>query len=254
MTSPTSFHALDRVLDSWPDWGLGLCDVPRVIAKVPGGLTNRNYRLRAPGQDHDLLLRLNHPDPARLGIDRGTEHMILDEVARRGIGRPVAYRDPSDRFVVFPWVQARPWNRGDLADPAQRALLWPLLESLAGVSLPIARRSYHAYLDHYWRGLERHGRVDAALEKSWLEFEPRLCDFDHSGWTACLTHHDLVPANILDTGERLVLIDWEYAAFGHPDIDRWTIDPDAVADPFIAEMMGWINALWARLAANPCGV
>jgi aminoglycoside phosphotransferase (APT) family kinase protein len=60
-------------------------------------------------------------------------------------------------------------------------------------------------------------------------------------------HHDLVPANVLDTGDRLVLIDWEYAAPGHPDIDRWSVDPWRVTEPFVAEMMDWINGLWERL-------
>jgi len=244
---PPEFIAPGQALATWRDWGLGMQRAPRLIAPVPGGRTNRNYRLHAPGLDCDLLLRLNHPDPARLGIDRGTEQVILDEIARRGIGRAAMYRDPLERFVVFAWIQARPWTPADLADSAQLARLWPLVESLAEVSLALPVRCYHAYLEGYWRRLKRHDGADAGLEASWRRFEPRLREFDRAGWTAGLTHHDLVPANILDTGRRLVLIDWEYAGMGHPGIDRWTIAPGAAADPFIAEMMGWLNALWARL-------
>ncbi|MDZ7790835.1 MAG: hypothetical protein U5L08_10165 [Xanthomonadales bacterium] len=49
---------------------------------------------------------------------------------------------------------------------------------------------------------------------------------------------------------RLYLIDWEYAAPRHPDIDFWTIDPDAVSEPFVAELMEWINDLWERLRVS----
>jgi len=56
-----------------------------------------------------------------------------------------------------------------------------------------------------------------------------------------------VPANVLDRGDELILIDWEYAAMGHPGIDRWSVDPSAIDEPFIAELMAWINRLWERL-------
>lgn len=247
MTFRTSFLGPEQIVESWPEWGLPIRQRPQVLGPVPGGLTNRNHRLRAPGLDHDLLLRINHPEPGRLGIDRAAEQLIVDAVARRGIGRPMLYRDPFDRYCAFPWLDARPWTRTDLDDPRQLDRLWRLIESLATIRLPLPRRSYHAYVDHYWQQVQARGLADIRLEQAWREFEPRLGDFDRAGWQARLTHHDLVPANILDTGDRLVLIDWEYAAPGHPDIDRWTVDSGAIAEPFIGEMMGWINRLWARL-------
>ena len=228
---------------------MSLTGRPRVIARVPGGRTNRNFRLEAPGLEHDLLLRLNHPDPVRLGIDRGLEHEILRLTAGKGIGRPYLHWDPAQRFVLFPWLEARTWTSADLSRPEQRARLWPLVEQLGRITLARPRRRYHDYLCHYWQQLERADRVDAALEAAWREFEPRLRAFDAAPWTARLVHHDLIPENILDTGQRLYLIDWEYAAPGHPDIDVWSVDPNAVAEPFVAEMMAWINDLWERLIA-----
>jgi thiamine kinase-like enzyme len=32
-------------------------------------------------------------------------------------------------------------------------------------------------------------------------------------------HNDLMPANLLDTGDRVWVIDWEYAGIGHPLFD-----------------------------------
>ena len=97
--------------------------------------------------------------------------------------------------------------------------------------------------------LERAGRVSKELRKRWEAFEARLADFDRGPWTACLVHHDLIPANVLEASSGLYLIDWEYAAPGHPDIDRWSIDPATSREPFVAELMGWINDLWERLTA-----
>jgi aminoglycoside phosphotransferase (APT) family kinase protein len=248
MPAPT-YTEIERLLDGWRDWGLSLTGRPRVLAPVPGGRTNRNFRLSAPGLDHDLLLRLNHPDPARLGINRALEREILSATAGAGIGRAFGHWDPAGRFVLFPWLEARPWTAADLARPEQRERLWPRVEQLGKIELDWPTRSYHGYLMHYWRQLERAGGVDAALGVAWREFEPRLRSFDTAPWPARLVHHDLIPENILDAGQRLYLIDWEYAAPGHPDIDVWSVDPAAVAEPFVAEMMAWINDLWERLIA-----
>lgn len=244
---PGTRDRLDRALATWRDWGLPLEAPPELFSEAPGGRTNMNLRLRVSGLGSDLLLRLNHPEPASLGIDRGLEREILIATAEAGLGRPVWYWDPQERFAVFPWIEARPWDSADLASPGQRKRVWPLVERLAEIRIDRPRRRYVNYLQHYWRQLEQADRVDPDLQDRWQRFRTELDAFDHAPWPARLVHHDLIPANILDTSDRLYLIDWEYAAVGHPDIDRWAIDPDSVREPFIAELMTWINDLWERL-------
>lgn len=239
--------ALERLIDSWREWGLDLTDRPYLIEPIETGRTNENYRLRAPGAAKDLLLRINHPDPARLGIDRQLEREILSWTAGADIGRPVWYWDPDERFVIFPFLPGRTWTKADLQNPEQLDRLWLKVGRLHGMNPPWQRRRYHTYLCHYWRQLEESGQVDEPLRKAWQAFEPRLKAFDASYWTARLVHHDLIPDNILETEDGLHVIDWEYAAPGHPDIDIWSLDPSAVREPFVTEMMDWINGLWERL-------
>ena len=238
---------LERILETWQDWDLALGGPPQLVGPVPGGLTNRNYRLYAPGHPQDLLLRIHHPASERLGIDRAAERMILAEVARHGIGRPALYWDPANRFTVFPWLEGRSWTPADFADASQRQRLWPLMARMAELRLDLPRRRYHAYLCRYWQQLARANAVTPDLHRAWQDFEPRLQAFDRADWRAGLVHHDLVPANVLDSGRRLVLIDWEYAAIGHPGIDAWSVAPENCRDAFVPELMGWINALWERL-------
>ena len=42
---------------------------------------------------------------------------------------------------------------------------------------------------------------------------------DAAGWEPVICHHDMVPENIIINKEGLFLIDWEYAALGHPGLD-----------------------------------
>ena len=43
-------------------------------------------------------------------------------------------------------------------------------------------------------------------------------------------HHDLLPANFLDDGKRLWLVDWEYAGFGTPMFDLANLAVNAALD------------------------
>jgi len=243
-----SAHAtVETLLDGWAEWGLPLSDRPSLLAPVSGGRTNRNFCLSAPGMESDLLFRLNHPDPARLGIDRALERQILSVTANAGIGRPCCYWDPANQFVLFPFLKGRDWTSADFERREQRDRLWPMIERLGEITLDRPRRRYTDYLRHYWGLLTETGSVDPGLAARWREFVPELEAFDQAPWSAGLVHHDIIPANVLDTGERLYLIDWEYAALGHRDIDVWSVDPARVREPFIPKMMGWINELWERL-------
>ncbi|WP_027330578.1 choline/ethanolamine kinase family protein [Marinimicrobium agarilyticum] len=241
--------ALEQALDTWPDWGMGLKDRPRVIAPVPGGRTNRSYQLHAPGLPYELLLRLNNPRGESLGIQREHEERILETVAAAGITRGAGYWSPDYCFTVFRHIDARTWNASDLENPYQRRRLLEMLARVHQLEPETPRRRYQDYLSHYWHQLEAAGAIEQKLAQGWNDFWPRLVAFDRSGWEPVLTHHDLIPENILESDERLYLIDWEYAAVGHPDIDRWCLDPSLVVDPFVHELAQWTNDLWERVVA-----
>ncbi|MEQ8955980.1 MAG: phosphotransferase, partial [Gammaproteobacteria bacterium] len=87
----------------------------------------------------------------------------------------------------------------------------------ACIGLPA--RNYLDYLQHYWKQLEGTPAATPELTAEWQHFVPELEAFQQSDWTPVLTHHDLIPENIIDDGQRLYIVDWEYAALGHPQLD-----------------------------------
>ncbi|MEN1728388.1 MAG: phosphotransferase [Pseudomonadota bacterium] len=242
---------LQHALADWSSWPLSLTEPPGVVAVLDAGRTNLNYRLRAPGLGDDLVLRLHRLDSARLGVDRQREQRIVRLTAEAGLGRPCWYWNEAADYSLHPYIDARAWQAGDFSRRMQRRRLWPLIEQLASIEFADQRRSYGDYLSRYWAELESSGAMNRKLQDEWRAFLPDLELFDRGNWPAVLTHHDLVPANVLDTGDRLILIDWEYAALGHPDIDCWAIDPRIVSDPFVIELVKWTHRLWELLATGP---
>lgn len=239
---------LHQALLSWRDWGLPLSVQPTVVGLVPGGRTNRNYHLRTYGQGVDLVLRLNTRFAPRLGIRRTHEKEILQAVAEQRLAIAPLYWDPEGRYTIFPYTEARTWNAIDFADPRRRRQVWDLVEAAQKIKLATPVRRYSDYLMHYWQQLELAGVLDSALRYNWQVFYPKLFAFDEQrDWEPKLTHHDLIPENILETEDRIYLIDWEYAAMGHPEIDRWCLDSKSVSDPFVDLLARWTNDLWERL-------
>jgi thiamine kinase-like enzyme len=198
---------LDRIVDQLTRQ-LG----PVAHAPVPleGGITNRNYRVRFGATDY--VLRLPGKDTSLLGIDRDAERLANEAAARLGIAPAVAAADAQaivTRFVVCRAVD--PDRLRADPSPVARALrafhdshaelpttFWvpDLLDDYARI---VAERG-GSIPSGYAAAREIAGRVAGVLPLS----EPVPC------------HDDLLPANLLVVdGERIMLVDWEYAGMGH---------------------------------------
>ncbi len=92
-------------------------------------------------------------------------------------------------------------------------------------------------------GAELPDDLDATLEDtrrlSWriVPFRPVLC------------HNDLLPANLIEDGDRLWLVNWEYAGIGHPLFDLANVSANAA----LAEDQeaGLLAAYRESVAADP---
>lgn len=241
---------LQAILAGWRDWPLPISAPPKLLGPIPGGRTNRNFKLLAPGVKQPLILRINNPRARYLGIDRNDEAQIVHTAARAGLTPEPVYRDPAHRFALLPFIEARTWHSADFANPLQRNRLLALLEQVRCLNPATHRRSYQRYLEQYWTLLSAAGELEGELTERWQAFLPELIAFDRDNWPAELTHHDLIPENVLDTGGRLYLIDWEYAALGHADIDLWSIRPSLARNPFVHELARWTNELWERVVRS----
>ena len=70
--------------------------------------------------------------------------------------------------------------------------------------------------------MQRHGHRLAAEVPRWMAIADRL-EAAQLPLPIVFGHHDILPTNFMDDGERLWLIDWEYGAFGTAMFDLASI-------------------------------
>jgi thiamine kinase-like enzyme len=188
------------------------------VERLEGGLTNVNYK--ATDERGTFVVRECADDPV-LGIDRACEILCARIAAARGIAPRLLHEAPG--FLVFEWVDGTTLTPELVREPDRLVRIATLLRSVhdAGPDLRGTPRwfSPFAVTRGYLEAAVQHGwqlptddpdalRADIdALEARVPPFMPTLC------------HNDLMPGNLIDAGDRLWLIDWEYAAVGHPAFD-----------------------------------
>jgi thiamine kinase-like enzyme len=185
------------------------------VAVIEGGLSNRSWRLE--GTDRAWFVRLGHEGASALGVDRASECRLLAAVATAGIAPEVLACEPAAGLLVTRFVEGAPWQATEVAAEAN---LWRLawqLRTLHGLAVPAGIQTVR-YSEQALRlraGLPC-GPDDARLHQRADRLFSRI---DGRGFAPSLCHHDLHHLNVLDDGDRLWLVDWEYGGRGDPLLD-----------------------------------
>ena len=178
---------------------------------LDGGITNRNYRLRWGGGD--VVLRLPGKDTELLGIDRRAEYDATRAAADAGIGPEVIAFEPELGCLVTRFIPGRPLTADEV-----RGRVGELAAALRsfhdGPELPSRFDTPELVAAYVRITRERGGSVPdivAPLAAAAARIRAALTGPDHAP-VPC--HNDLLTANLLDDGERLRIVDWEYAGMG----------------------------------------
>ena len=92
-----------------------LAGTPRTITPLPGGLTNRNYKVTTP--DGAFVARVWAAGDL-LAINRDHEHHNSVAAAAAGVGAPVLAYQPAEHVLVLGFLDGRTLRNADVADPA----------------------------------------------------------------------------------------------------------------------------------------
>src|SRR5215813_1544355 len=115
----TPAPAADRVdrsraeLDALFGRTASLAATPRSVDELPGGLTNRNYKVSTP--DGTFVARISSGGSELLAIDRDCEYRNSVTAAEAGAGAPVVEYRPHDRLLVIGYIEGRTYGAADVA-------------------------------------------------------------------------------------------------------------------------------------------
>jgi thiamine kinase-like enzyme len=198
--------AVERV---WPG------RTPRVEV-LGGGITNHNLKVEVDGES--FVLRVAGKDTGLLGIDRSVELEATRRAAALGIGpEVVAFVEPEG------WLVTR-FVAGEIP-PVERMRSAELLTRVADAlrafhgSPPISGTfdSFRVVETYRETALARGGEIPEPYERA--HGLARRIEELRAGSAPVPCHNDLLNANFLDDGERLRIVDWEYAGMGDPFFD-----------------------------------
>jgi thiamine kinase-like enzyme len=196
---------------------LGLVRRPFSIERISGGLSNHNFAVHAGGQS--CFVRICQELPL-LGIDRRNEMVCHQAASLCGLAPEIIHHERG--LLITRFIEGRTLDplavRGPAMLPRLAALLGHLHEGWELVTGEVLYfcafqtvRTYantaarlRAVLPH---DIDRILEDITMLSRRVAPFRPVLC------------HNDMLPANLIDDGQRLWLLDWEYAGAGHPLFD-----------------------------------
>ena len=181
---------------------------PREVSKLPGGLTNHNYRVRTATQD--VVVRISPPTTDLLAVNREHEWLNSRAAALAGVGAPVVDYLPGQGVLVVGFLPGVTYAAGDVAANLSRiATAVGLLHAgppfVSDFDIFDIQRRYQGIVTQ--RGLRvpdgyaALGHPAARVEAALRQFpEPRV---------PC--HNDLLAANFLDDGGAIRIVDYEYS-------------------------------------------
>ena len=185
------------------------------VEVLGGGLTNHNFKVTLD-DGKAYAIRIAGTGTELLGIDRRVEHEASLMAAAAGVGPEViAFVDDClvTRFVEGAIV---PLER--MRTPATLRRVAEALQAIHGAP-PIAGRfdAFEVVVRYRDAAVAHGGSVPDRYEPA-LAVAQRIAHA-HGPVTERPCHNDLLNANFIDDGERIRIVDWEYAGMGDPYFD-----------------------------------
>lgn len=199
-----------RALSCWTD--------PSEITALEGGITNVNAVVVDQGRKY--VVRLGQDIPEH-GVMRWNELSIAKAAAAAGVTPGVVHAEPG--ALVFDFVEGAALTAQDLHNPETLAAATDLVArvhrdvtlALRGPVLTFwvfhVCRDYAGFLRD--RGSPHVPMLDRLLDQA------RVLENGVGPVHLVLGHNDLLPANFIQSDDRLWLVDWEYGGFNTPLFD-----------------------------------
>jgi thiamine kinase-like enzyme len=196
---------------------MGWASVPGLsIVPLRGGITNLNYRVDAGGETY--VVRIPGQDSAFLGIDRGREHACTVAAHQSGVAPAVVAFLKDSGIIITRFVRGRSITEQELGRPEMLPRVAEALGRTHGSPPFPGTFSPFEAVRHYLAATPQGVPLPERFE--WMLAQAdRLEGALGAPGALRPCHNDLLAGNFLDDGERLWILDWEYAGMGDPFFD-----------------------------------
>jgi len=179
---------------------------------LSGGITNQNYLITLNSKPY--VLRVYGAHTLELGIARDREIACHSIAAKLGLAPDIFFILPDASGIVTPYIEGKILSENELRDPHILSLVAKTLRTFhSGPLFPgqfspfrVVREYYDKALVHKVLFPDNVREVIATLN----DIEKSISSIVREG--SC--HNDLLGGNFIYDGEKIWMLDWEYAASG----------------------------------------
>ena len=191
-----------------------------------GGLTNRNYKVTIGRESY--VLRLAGAGTGDY-IDRKFEEHNARVAAAAGVNAEVLFFDPGSGTMLCRFVDSLTMSATSFQDLARVERAARAFRRMHEWATPFANRfDVFRQIDEYLALLRRNrARIPDGYDQLQQAAEGARAALTARPAPLAPCHNDPLAENFLDTGERMVLVDWEYAGMNDPMWDLGDLSVEA---------------------------
>ena len=177
-----------------------------IEGQIKSGTVNQCWKLKSG--EYQYLARMSRELPAQFLTNWISEIELNRRAAKIGVAAEPVWLDANSLSAIYPWCGDP--VRKEVLSHSLLSRLGEILSRLHSLDSSAKKIGYRQTIESYLNIIrpQEHPRELLRLADHWDQ---------HSALVFC--HHDLNPGNILWDGNKLRLIDWEYARTAHPLFD-----------------------------------
>ena len=159
------------------------------------------------------VIRLDLPVSQTLGLDRFGEIELLKFMEGSTFTPKILFAAPENGVLVWQYIPGETLDE-TLNKPREiTSLMGTLLADLHQLNAPASQPVFSSFVNRY-RELLSAEMNHSMIQKGFSLFD----SIAHNQLPMVLSHNDINPGNLL-IGEKLFIMDWEYASLNHPYFD-----------------------------------
>jgi thiamine kinase-like enzyme len=215
-----------------------LAGTPRRVQPLDGGLTNRNYKVSTPAGT--FVARVFAAGTEVLAIDRDNEHHNTVAAAAAGAGPPVIEYSPQAGVLVIGYLTGRTLTDPDLARPGVIHRVAEACRRLHGAQPFRNEFNMFAIQRGYLDVVRSRGlRIPAGYTALMPRFEEARRALAARPARRVPCNNDLLAGNLIDDGERVWIIDYEYSGNNDPCFELGNLATECrMTGAGLAELVG----------------